>query len=139
MPGQDVDGATLAEVVEPEFERRLPPEVSQDPDRALDQCRVGRVDETIELGAPPTRLEDDLDVHRRRDAANGLDREAAHVPSLEERDVRLRHASRRREVFLAEASPVAYRPDDCPQSLVVHVGSMTRDANRRANRQSARG
>src|ERR1035437_2575112 len=80
------------------------------------------VDQSRELGSPPSRLERQPDVYGPSDRAKTPNSQRAQMPSLDHRDGALADTREFRDVELAKAPPQPYRADCSSDPNVFHCG-----------------
>ena len=84
------------------------------------------IEEPIEVTGSPASEQLDANIERRRDAPDGLERQVIEMPALEPRDRGGREARALGQIELAPAALDSNRANDRPETLIVHVRSVTR-------------
>ncbi len=82
MPGQQVDRAAFPEFGEGDLRVNLPSVLSKAPRHKLAKLSVGRVDQPIEVAAPPPDDDHDVGVEDREDPAEPPQRQPVKSPPL---------------------------------------------------------
>jgi hypothetical protein len=126
VPAEDVDRASLAEVIERHFHRRLPTIALEHPNDGVDELGVRRVEEAIEALAMPSDADVKIGAER---GANGLDvgeRRASKPASLEPRDLRRGDVGSCRQIHLPPAAPYPERPKRPTDTQCVHGAKRAR-------------
>lgn len=101
MPGEHIDRTAIAEHIERVLRNALPAQADELRDDRLDDPRVAAIDQSIGEAPTPAKLEDGLDLQRRADPAEAVDRDPGKLAALEERNDLLIDISRASEVDLA--------------------------------------
>ena len=82
-PSEDIDGATLAEVAEGDFDRRLPAALVERAEHLVDKGRVGSIEQAIQRLAVPSNADVDVGAEGRSCRDKRLDRDASKLPALD--------------------------------------------------------
>lgn len=82
VPGQKVNGSALSVSAERELGQQIPARTVQDPGACIGQLGVSPIEQPIHLPTAPTRLEVELDAHRGRDRAQGVDGQTRQLSCL---------------------------------------------------------
>ena len=124
IPAEDVDGATLAEVAEGDFDRRLPAAPVEGAEHLVDKGCVGSIEQAIQRLAMPSNAEVDVGAESRSCRDKRLDRDASKLPALDAPVLRPGHPGPRRDVGLAQAAMQAQRSERSTDPERLHVPSM---------------
>ena len=124
QPAEDVDGATLAEVAEGNFDRRLPAALVERAEHLVDKGRVGSIEQAIQRLAMPSNPDVEVSAERRSCRDERLDRDASKLSALDAPVLRPRHPGPRRDVGLAQAAMQAQRSERSTDPERLHGPSM---------------
>lgn len=127
---EDVDRATLPELVERDLHVDLPALADEPPGVCAHQPGVALVDEAVDGAATPRDRSLEARIDDREDVPDDAHRDRREVAPLEERDELLGHAAQRGQFRLGEAPPSSQRPEQAPDAHVIHVTIMGRPASR---------
>lgn len=121
MEREDVDDAPLAVDRERDLRGVLPPvETAQVSGNGLVESSVVRVEDAIEISAPPPGDQLERGAQGRGDRTEGPEVGAVDMAAFDERHGRRRNAGRSREIRLAPLATKPQRPEDLADPDVIH-------------------
>jgi hypothetical protein len=123
MPSEDVDRAALAIDCIGHFQPELPARLRQQVDDRADQARVTFVEQSIEVTASPSKLDEQVRVEHARDGSHLGERNLLQVTALHQRHDTLRHACAPSHINLAPTEAVTQRAESRADSDV-HVATV---------------
>ena len=120
MPTQDVHRSALAKHVEAEFELDRPPEATKDPDDVVNECRMGRVRESVTEPAPISDIDRQARAERLYDPIERTDRKSRKLAVLCARVDGLAEPGAVGHDLLGQTLVEADRPEDTSDTMRVH-------------------